>query len=78
MQLSLKHLYSLYGLAKKHDLLLYSLLTFITRATPAIYFGMSTTESFIQLGMPNAASKPVGQYLSYSYGYHRVGAAQHI
>ena len=76
--LSPKHLYSLYGLAKKHDLLLCPLLTFITQAIPAMCFEISTTELFIQLGRPNTVLKSVGQYLSYSYGYHMVEAAQYI
>lgn len=77
-QLFLKHLCILYGLAKNHDLLLCPLLAFITQAIPTMYFGISTTEVFIQLGRPNTALNSIGQYLSYWYGYHVVEAAQHI
>lgn len=75
-QLSLKHFYNLHGLTIKHDLLLCPPQPCITQAVPAVYFGMSTTEQFIQVGRLNTVLKSTEQHLSHSYGCHMVEAAQ--
>jgi len=71
-------MYSWYDLAKIHNFLFSSLKTFITQAVTALCFVISTTELFIQLERPNTTLKSNVQYLSYSYGYYRMGVAQHI